>query len=81
MKKIKPDTIARTIVLVIALINQVLAVLGKDVLPFADDTIYELVTLVFTIGASSWSWWKNNSITKKAIAADEYLAELKKGGL
>lgn len=81
MKKIKPDTIARTIVLVIALINQVLAVLGKDVLPFADDTIYELVTLVFTIGASAWSWWKNNSITKKAIAADEYLAELKKGGL
>lgn len=79
--KIKPDTIARTIVLVIALINQVLAVLGKEVLPFADDTIYELVTLVFTIGASAWSWWKNNSVTKKAIAADEYLAELKKGGL
>lgn len=76
--KIKADTIARTIVLLLALINQVLAVLGKDVLPFADETIYELVTLIFTIGASAWAWWKNNSITNKAIVADKYLAELKK---
>lgn len=75
--KIKADTIARTVVLVIALINQVLAMFGKDVLPFADETIYELVTLLFTIGASAWAWWKNNSVTQKALEADEYLKKLK----
>ena len=75
--KIKVDTIARTIVLILALINQVLAMCGKNVLSFADETVYELVTLLFTIGASAWAWWKNNSITKKAIKADEYLTQLK----
>lgn len=75
--KISKDTIARTIVLVIALANQILTSLGKNPLPFAEDTIYEAVTLVVTIGASAWSWWKNNSITKEAIEADAYLKELK----
>lgn len=72
------ETIIRTIILVIALVNQVLTSLGKNPLPFSDDLIYEAVTLAVTIGASAWAWWKNNSFTKKAIAADEYLKEMKK---
>ena len=72
------ETIIRTIILVIALVNQVLTSLGKNPLPFSDDLVYEAVTLLVTIGASVWAWWKNNSFTQKAIAADEYLAELKK---
>lgn len=72
------ETIIRTIILVIALVNQVLTSLGKNPLPFSDDLVYEAVTLLVTIGASAWAWWKNNSFTQKAIAADEYLAELKK---
>lgn len=75
--KVTKDTIIRTIVLIIALANQVLTSCGKNPLPFAEDTVYELVTLLATIGASAWSWWKNNSFTKNAIAADAYLAELK----
>lgn len=77
--KIKTDTIIRTIVLFIALLNQVLTSMGKNPLPFSDDLIYEAVTLAVTIGASAWAWWKNNSITKKAIVADEYLKSLKNG--
>ena len=73
----KADTIARTVILAVALINQVLAILGKDKLPFADEDIYQVVTLLFTIASSAWAWWKNNSITKNAIKADEYLAGLK----
>lgn len=73
----KADTIARTVILAVALINQVLAILGKDKLPFADEDIYQVVTLLFTIASSAWAWFKNNSITKNAIKADEYLAGLK----
>lgn len=73
----KADTIARTVILAVALINQVLAILGKDKLPFADEDIYQVVTLLFTIASSAWAWWKNNSITKNAVKADEYLAGLK----
>lgn len=73
----KADTIARTVILAVALINQVLAILGKDKLPFADEDIYQVVTLLFTIASSAWAWFKNNSITKNAVKADEYLAGLK----
>lgn len=75
--KIKTDTIIRTVVLIVALINQALTVAGKSLLPITDDQIAELITLVITIGASLWSWWKNNSFTKPAIQADEVLKRLK----
>lgn len=73
----KTDTIIRTILLVVALVNQALTASGKNPLPFADETIYELLTILFTVGASAWAWWKNNSVTKEAIAADEFMRELK----
>ena len=73
MKKISADTIARTIVLALALINQILAITGREVLPFAEDDIYQLVSLIATVVTSAVAWWKNNSFTSKAIEADEYL--------
>lgn len=79
MKSIKTDTIIRTTVLIIALINQILAIVGKEALPITEDLVYQVVTLAATIGASVWAWWKNNSFTQNAIEADEYLNELRKG--
>ena len=76
----KIETITRTVVLVVALINQVLSVKGLSLLPISDDQINELITLLFTIGASLWAWWKNNSFTPKAIEADKYLDKLKSRG-
>lgn len=75
---ISAGTIARTIVLLLALANQVLAMCGKQVLNIADDDIYQIVSIVFTISASVWSWWKNNSFSVNAINADKYLNKLKK---
>ena len=69
--------VIRTVVLVIALVNQVLTSIGYPVLPFTDEQVTELITLAFTIGASAWAWWKNNSFTKHAIKADEIKNELK----
>lgn len=77
---IKADTIARTIVLALALINQLLAVAGKEVLPFTNDDIYQVVSLVATFITSGVAWWKNNSFTKAAIEADTYKDELKNTG-
>lgn len=71
--KISAGTAARTICLALALINQLLTVFGKKVIPFADDDIYTVVSVVFTIGASAAAWWKNNSFTEAARTADELL--------
>lgn len=79
--KISKDTIIRTIILVIALVNQVLTAAGKNPLPFSDEEIYTGLTLLFTVCATAWAWWKNNSFTKNAVAADAYKAQLDNGGV
>ena len=76
--KIKTETIIRTIVLILALANQVLAIYGKDKIPITEDEVYQLVTLIVTVVTSLWAWWKNNSFTQPAIKADEYMEMLRK---
>ena len=77
MKNVKSDTIARTVVLALALINQVLAIVGKDALPFTEDNVYQICTLIATLITSGIAWWKNNSFTQAAIEADELKKKLK----
>ena len=77
MSHVKTDTIVRTVLLVVALVNQALTLCGKSPLPFADEEIAEVVSFVITGAASLWAWWKNNSFTKNAIEADKVLAQLK----
>ncbi len=77
--KIRTDTIVRTILLVLALVNQVLAIAGKQAFPITEDQVYQLVSLIATIVASGWAWWKNNSFTQAAIEADIYKDQLKGG--
>lgn len=78
MKNLSISTIARTGVLIFALVNQVLTILGYNPLPWSDEQAYEGFTLLLTTVAALWSWWKNNSFTQEAVQADEYMRELKK---
>lgn len=73
MKKVEKETLARTIVLAIALFNNILTMAGYNPLPFSDDEVYIAVTGGLTVAASLWAWWKNNSFTQKAIEADKIL--------
>lgn len=79
--KVKTETIIRTIVLALALINQALAIFGKEALPITEDEVFEIyrfITYIITLCASMWAWWKNNSFTQPAIKADEYMEQLRK---
>ena len=76
--KVETSTIVRTIVLIIALINQILSVTGHSPLPITDDQVNELVTLAITVCVSIWTWWKHNSFTQSALMADEYRKKIKK---
>ena len=77
MSKVTAGAVARTIVLLVALLNQILAMSGKQAVSIADNDIYQTVSLLFTIGASVWAWWKNNSFTPNDVKADEVLKQLK----
>ena len=74
---ISVGTLARTIILVLALINQILVISGHSVLPIQDEQVELLVSTAWTVVASLISWWKNNSFTTPAIKADEVLKQEK----
>lgn len=77
MKNVSAQTIARTVVLFLALLNQILAIAGKGTIDIAENDIYQVVSLVVTIASTLIAWWKNNSFTLPAVEADEVLKELK----
>jgi len=79
--KVSKDTIIRTILLIVALINQALVITGKQILPFTDEQIYTGLSMMFTAGTSILAWWKNNSFTDEALKADEKLKEYKSEGI
>ncbi|WP_426356045.1 phage holin [Mammaliicoccus sciuri] len=74
-------TLTRIIVLVLALINQALALTGFNPIPVDEEALYQFISMAFIGVASIWAWWKNNPVTKEAKWADEkkkkYKAEKK----
>lgn len=70
-------TIARTIILVLALVNQILTAMGHSVINISDESINTLISTGFTIVTAIVAWWKNNSFTQSALKADEVMKELK----
>ena len=77
-RTVSAATIARTAVLALALINQILSALGKPVLPIESGTLEQLISTGFTAVSALVSWWFNNSFTKEAIQADAEFERLKK---
>jgi len=62
-------TWARTICLIVALLN--------SPLPIDNEQLQQLVSTLITVVVAIISWWKNNSFTKEAIEADELFARLR----
>lgn len=73
-------TIARTVILVIALINQVLSISGHGIIPIPNEDVETLVSTGFTIVMAVINWWKNNSFTEAAKAGDALMREIKLNG-
>ena len=74
---ISTGTIIRTIILALALFNQVMTASGHPIINISDETITQVVTALATIITAVVAWWKNNSFTDEAIQADEYMRQLK----
>lgn len=69
-EKITAGTIARTIVLLLALANQVLSAFGVQAIPIEDEQVNLIVSTMWTVVSAVIAWWKNNSFTRAAIKAD-----------
>lgn len=79
--KIKVSTIARIAALLVAIINQVLAIFGKDILPFTENWVYQLVSLVATIVIAIINCWYNQDVTVPARIAGKLFESLRDGNL
>ena len=73
--QITSGTIARTAILILALVNQVLTATGHSVINISDENINTRISTGFTIVSAIIAWWKNNSFTQAAIMADEVMKE------
>lgn len=76
--KIQADTVARTIILALALINQILSATGHAVIPIQDADIETLVSTAFTVLMAVINWWFNNSYTQAALYGDEMKNDAKR---
>ncbi|KXJ37244.1 holin [Bacillus spizizenii] len=72
MKKFDKGTVVRTVLLLIALVNQTMLMFGKSPLDITDvqvnqlaDALYTSGSLIFTIGTTLAAWFKNNYVTSK----------------
>ena len=68
-RTVSAATIARTAVLALALINQILSAAGQ---------LEQLISTGFTTVSALVNWWFNNSFTKEAIQADAEFERLRK---
>ncbi len=75
--KITKGTIVRTILLLMAVVNFALERAGIDLIPVSESGVLMFVETAIEIAIIAVAWWKNNSYTKNAIKADEFLKELK----
>lgn len=73
-------TITRTVLLVLALINQLLAIKGLSPIPLENETIEGFISFAATAIFAITAWWKNNSFTTEAISADKVMADMKLRG-
>lgn len=71
--KMDRGTLIRTIVLVVALINQFLVAAGLNPIPGSEEAWGEVIATVFTFVAAAIAWFKNNYITAKGKKQKEVL--------
>ncbi|AHK47807.1 phage holin [Bacillus velezensis] len=72
MKRFEKGTVVRTVLLLIALINQTMLMFGKSPLDITDaqvnqlaDALYTAGSVIFTISTTLVAWFKNNYVTEK----------------
>ena len=78
-KNVSKDVWVRVIALFLVWLNLIsVHFFGFELIPYADEQIYEGISILLTVAITFWSSWKNNSFTEAGQKADKLLEELKK---
>ena len=77
IKSLDKGTVLRTLALVLAIGNQVVAAIGAT--SFASSPVYQIISIVLTIITAATAAWKNNDFTYFAQLTTGLLRALKDG--
>ena len=69
---VKTSTWIRLIMLVLSLVNLILGAFGIAPITFDENELYAVISVIFAVITGIVTFWKNNSFTSAAQAADEY---------
>lgn len=69
--RVSASTIARTLCLVLALVNQFLSAAGKPIIPIENETLEALITAGITTIVAIINWWENANFSTNAIEAQK----------
>ena len=75
--EIKPATYVRWILTILASLNTVLLAFDINPIPFSEDIIYTVVSVILNIIILVINTYKNNSTSKEALFADKIIKALK----
>lgn len=78
LSEVAPGTWVRLALLVVALVNMGLKVFGAEGITIGNEIAEKAATVIIMVVTALMAYWKNNSFTEAAIAADEVMRSLKK---
>lgn len=77
----KVGAVARLVVLLVAIINQICTILGLYTLPAMNENTSQLISLVLVVASALYGYWMNNSWTDNAKFGDQIMDALQKGDI
>lgn len=81
LKGITAEAVTGVFVLLVALTNAVLQMLGYNTLPIADDNISNIVSIVFLIITTLYNTYKNRNVSTASQVAQNITDAIKNGEL
>lgn len=78
LKRVKLSSWARLFVLAVAVINAALQIFGVEIISFGNEEAEKAATVVVLAVSALTAYWKNNSFTEAAQAADEVLRTIRR---
>lgn len=81
LKGITSEAITSVLILVVALINAILQMIGINTLPIENEEISAIVSGVFLVGMALWNTWKNRNVTTVAQEVQQIADAVKNGEL
>lgn len=79
LRGITVEAVAGVLILLIALVNSVLQMLGINTLPIKNEEVTNIISMVFLIVTALYNTWKNRNISSASQIAQVITDAIKNG--